>query len=754
MIQQQEMPDSRRPNEHQAATAADAADHGAGFALAAISDALRDVTAAPPGAVYQARLEPSGLLRFTWLSAAMAELLEVPVDELLQDASRAITLIHPDDLPRYEQSVRRSAELLEPWHYECRIRTPGGRVKHIRGQSNPMRCEDGAVQWIGVLVDITALRETERALRDSERRLSAALDAVDIGTFEILFSEKRLDLSRRAAALLGVADTTHDFPGDSIAAAIVAEDRQGVIDEARAAFADRRQFSIEFRVASAGSAARWLRARGSMVVDNTGNFDRAMGAIEDISLEKATESRIRGEHSALEQAARVHAGELALAASRIDEQRRERDRAIEQLRESEARLHSILDHSPAVVFVKDADGRYLMVNIQFERIFNIRRDWLIGRTDYDLFSRDMAETLRSNDRLVIESGRALEIEETVQQVDGSHTYISIKFPLRRADGTTYAMCGIATDISDRKRAEAELAQHRANLEQLVEARTRELDESRRQLRQSERLASLGTLAAGVAHEINNPIGAIRMTAELALSDGKLHQPLREALQAIIADTDRCSTIIRGILRFSRVSDAAKSTLELNDLIRQSTHLIDRASLERSVICRVELCRQPLTLIGNRTELEQVVVNLVRNAAQASPPRSTIVARTSRDGDAALLVVEDKGHGMSEHVRQHLFDPFFTTREAHGGTGLGLSIVHGIVTEHGGSVTVSSKEGFGSTFTVRLPLHAVQSESLRGRSAGSSATDTPRSKPRRAAQPKRTARVKTTSPRKRRPRGKG
>lgn len=768
---------------------------------------LLDVSSNLPGAVYQARVEADGRRRFTWMSASIGELLDISADELLENADRLVKSIHADDRASFEASVLQSATTLEPWLCEWRHISPmGGAVRHIRGQSVPTRFDDGAIQWNGILVDITALKQTEHELRSGREQLRRALDAAALGPFEIDTSLARVTLSTRAARLLGLSPHATECAPIEALAHVSADEQTHVLKDLAQAMGSRREFAIEFRRVD-GNTARWLRARGSIVLDAGGTSDRALGVLEDITAYKSRELAVSDAQHGLQQA----------------------------FLESEERLRQILDRSTAVVFVKDLDYRYLFVNAKFEEIFAIRADWLIGKTDYELFDKVGADALRANDRIVMEGGEALEFEEVVPQVDGPHTYISNKFPLRRTDGKIYAMCGVATDISDRKRDEEtlreserfirsvtqaipdivyifdlqdrrciyvnkhveqiigfsaaeigtmgddliadlvhpedlpkipeiisrwqhatdesvfehesrvhsrtegwrwlhmremsflrdeqgavkqvvgiardvtelkryedELERNRQLLEERVEHRTRELEASRRQLRQSERLASLGTLAAGVAHEINNPMGAIRVNAEIALTRRDLPDAVRELLSSIVADTDRCSNIIRGILKFARTAETAKSTIDLNALVRDTAHLLTRAAHGSSVEVVLELWGAPVTILGNATELEQVLVNLVRNAAEASRIGQRVFVHVGDDDRGPHLRVRDQGIGMTDDVRRRLFDPFFTTPESKGGTGLGLSIVHGIVVEHGGTIDVATTPGSGSTFTVYFP----------------------------------------------------
>ena len=264
----------------------------------------------------------------------------------------------------------------------------------------------------------------------------------------------------------------------------------------------------------------------------------------------------------------------------------------------------------------------------------------------------------------------------------------------------------AVDISDRKRAEQELATYRDQLEHLVSERTQDLENSLESLRRAERLASIGTLAAGVAHQINNPVGAIRAASQFALicedSPDAVSQ-YREALETCVQQADRCGQIVRNILQFSRGEEGERSQEDLRLLVSRSCKLVSNYAQEREV--RIEAVEQEeeVMVFVNSLEIEQVLVNVLRNAIEAGDKGSPIQVRTQSSDTEALVDICDEGPGIPAEHAPYLFDPFYTTRLHHGGTGLGLSVAHGIVTAHGGSINANIETKNGTTIQIRLPL---------------------------------------------------
>jgi len=226
--------------------------------------------------------------------------------------------------------------------------------------------------------------------------------------------------------------------------------------------------------------------------------------------------------------------------------------------------------------------------------------------------------------------------------------------------------------------------------------------ARRQIGQSEKLASIGRLAAGVAHEINNPLTGVLTFAHLLREKPNMDDQDRQDLDLIIHETSRAAEIVRGLLDFARERPALKEPLDLNDVVRRTMRLIrNQKSFERIVI--QEELRDVLPAVeGDRNQLQQVFLNLSLNACEAMPNGGTLTITTVADGDRVQVRMHDTGCGISpEHLPQ-IFEPFFTTKPVGKGTGLGLSVSYGIVEQHGGALEVETEEGKGSTFIIRLP----------------------------------------------------
>jgi two-component system NtrC family sensor kinase len=251
-------------------------------------------------------------------------------------------------------------------------------------------------------------------------------------------------------------------------------------------------------------------------------------------------------------------------------------------------------------------------------------------------------------------------------------------------------------------AQEDLTQWGKTLERRVEERTRELRETQDQLVVSEKLASLGKMAAGVAHEINNPLTSILLNTHLLLErpgGGEVEQTLN-----LIADeTMRCAGIVNGLLEFARLTPSRAVPTDINDVVDRTVLLLEKQALVRNIRIERILDRSLPAIEVDKNKIQQVFSNLAINACEAMPKGGTlvIVSLMSRDGTHIEITFTDTGVGISKENIPRLFDPFFTTKSF--GTGLGLAVSYGIIRQRGGTILVRSDVGRGAVFTVRIPL---------------------------------------------------
>lgn len=254
-----------------------------------------------------------------------------------------------------------------------------------------------------------------------------------------------------------------------------------------------------------------------------------------------------------------------------------------------------------------------------------------------------------------------------------------------------------------KQANTKLVQWGKTLEKRVEERTKELRETQDFLIQSEKMASLGKMAAGVAHEINNPLTSILLQTHLMLEETEKDHKFFESLKLIADETSRCTHIVKGLLEFSRQSPPQKKYASVNDILRRTVTLLKNQAAFQNITIIEDLNDNIPGLKLDQNKIQQVFWNFMVNAAEAMPEggRLTIASKFSSDNKFVEILFMDTGTGISKENQAKLFDPFFTTKSS--GTGLGLAISYGIIKQHRGHISVDSRPGKGTVFTVKLPL---------------------------------------------------
>jgi len=225
-----------------------------------------------------------------------------------------------------------------------------------------------------------------------------------------------------------------------------------------------------------------------------------------------------------------------------------------------------------------------------------------------------------------------------------------------------------------------------------------------QLRHADRLATIGVLAAGIAHELNEPLSRILGFAQLAQKLPELPPAAQRDLSRIVDASLHAREIVQKLLAFGRGAPAQAVDCDMDQLAAGALDFLDPRCRSAGIEVRRELARRKLFVRADPTELRQVIVNLVVNALHAMPGGGRLTVRVEERDESCLLTVEDTGVGMTPEVLERIFIPFFTTKDGSRGTGLGLPLVHGIVTSLGGTISVQSKVGSGSRFSVQLPLH--------------------------------------------------
>jgi signal transduction histidine kinase len=244
-----------------------------------------------------------------------------------------------------------------------------------------------------------------------------------------------------------------------------------------------------------------------------------------------------------------------------------------------------------------------------------------------------------------------------------------------------------------------------DLAMIIERRQSQMEKLllQEQLRHADRLATIGQLAAGVAHELNEPLGSILGFAQLATKIPDLPAPVETDLKKIINASLHAREVIKKLMVFARQMPPQKTPVNLNQVAEEGLYFLEARCAKSGIEVVRSYAEHLPEIIADPSQLHQVLINLVVNALQAMPEGGKLTIKTERLDGHVALIVEDTGVGMAPDILRKIFVPFFTTKDIHEGTGLGLSVVHGIVTSHGGTISVESKPGVGTRFGVELPV---------------------------------------------------
>jgi two-component system cell cycle sensor histidine kinase/response regulator CckA len=362
----------------------------------------------------------------------------------------------------------------------------------------------------------------------------------------------------------------------------------------------------------------------------------------------------------------------------------ERWRAAARLEESERRYRSLFDNHPDAVFSLDTSGRFVSVNPACVTTSGYRADELEGRSFAMIISPEFSAASGEHFAAAL-TGRSQHNEIAIRHKSGRRVEIDVTTVPVVIGGTVVGMFGIAKDLTTRRELEA-------------------------QLRQAQKMEAVGQLAGGIAHDFNNLLAAITGYAELLRADITPDDERRADVDEILKAARRAAGLTRQLLAFSRKQVLQPEALDLNELVREVA-----AMLRPLLGASLQLVAQPAPLaapvLADRTQIEQMLMNLALNARDAMPQggRLTmevqVVAPPPGGRAMATLLVTDTGVGMSPEVQSRAFEPFFTTKPVGQGTGLGLATVHGIVQQSGGTVSLTSELGMGTTVGVSLPLDA-------------------------------------------------
>ncbi len=514
------------------------------------------------------------------------------------------------------------------------------------------------------VTDWVRIREEEQRLaaelRDREQHFSALFDQLSLGIVVIEESGRILDCNRAVTSILGFE--RHELIGKLILHRTHPDDRTRDLALWEELLEGKRNsYTIEKRYFHKDGHIVYGRMTCSAVRDEHGKITFLVRLIEDISAQRNAEA-------AVETSRRL--------------------------------LQDIINQIPALIFVKDIEGRYLIVNERLARFSGYQPEAMIGKCDDELFAPALADYYRAFDREVILHRRPIQRDDDRWTADGLTSYTTIKFPLFDHEGTMYGIAGVSIDVTERRRMERE----RERIEQ--------------QLRETQRLESLGLMAGGIAHDFNNLLVGVLGNVSLALNEIPEDHTVYPLLTQIEQAALRATELTGQLLTYTGRHQLEMQRLDLKQVVEEMQTLL-RSLLPRRIEIIVQSSPTPLPINGNVAQIRQILLNLAINGAEAisGTGKVTIITQPcelSADdmanmqigsdqppGHYAALIVQDTGHGMDEITKARIFDPFFSTKFT--GRGLGLAAVNGIVRSHRAALTINTAPNQGTTFSVFFPI---------------------------------------------------
>jgi len=507
--------------------------------------------------------------------------------------------------------------------------------------------------------EITERKQVEEALLENKTRLDLALRSAHMGVWSLDIINNKRYFDEQVCHLLGINPATFNGTQGEFFDVVHPDDKDAIREAYSRTIGRDAMYEVEYRVVWSDRSVHYLSARGKLVRDDMGQPARINGIIWDITDHKQAE---------------------------------------EEIRRRDSKYKELVEHAQDGIFTITVQGQFLFANAKFCQMLGYTLDECLQRNILDTYPDDMCPI--GIQRLAdLECGKALRFERPMKRQDGGTVFVEA-IAWNDSDGNLQA---IVRDITERK----QMAEYQRELEE--------------RLQRAEKMEALGTLAGGVAHDLNNVLGIVVGYAEMLLDDANEKSLHRPSLVHIMDGGQRASAIVQDLLTLARRGVSSRQVLNLNKVIndcQKSPEFEKLYSYHADVKINTDLEADLLNISGSPVHLGKTLFNLVSNANEAMTKGGVITIRTAnqyidkpirgydqiREGDYVVLTVSDTGEGIPEANLNRIFEPFYTKKVmGRSGTGLGLAVVWGMVKDHNAYINVQSEEGKGSTFTLYFPV---------------------------------------------------
>src|SRR6266853_876775 len=659
--------------------------HAAHSRLTAL--AMKASSESPPHNDCEARLIVENMPGFAWSAGQDGKLRYVNqrfadyTGKRIEDFNRGPSVasfgrtdvLHPDDVADTLNAVSHSVATGDPYVVEHRVRRFDGTYRWFRVSAVRIRdLHSQEIGWYGMDIDIDDQKRTDDALRHSEQRLNRLIETLPAMVWRATPDGEPDYINSRLANYTGrgldgigrgpedLGRTLDDLVKLKVQNAMVHQDDLDAAAQAWGRAHETGALDLTARLRGADGSYRWFQARAEPMRDEAGRIVHWYGVAVDID---------------------------------------DRKRAEDALRKSEQELRSIVDALPQTIVVLGPDGTGLYANRPLLDYTGLTMEQLLtpdSRGNPVLFHPDDWARLQDERRQRLARSMPFEIEWRVRRKDGQYRWFLVQYhPLRDEQGRIFRWYAGGTDIDDRKRAEEALRATQAKLSR------------------ASKIATVSELAASIAHEISQPLAALVANGHaiqrwLSAEPPNLERAGRTA-ERVIRDGNAAAEVVNRIRALFKRTDLTRTPLDLNEVIREVNRLMTDEASTKGVRIEIDLADDMPPIWADRMQMQQVIVNLVRNGVEAmeseqSDPR-VLSIRSTRDGiNSVLIEIRDQGSGLEDVER--VFEPFFTTKET--GMGMGLAISRWIVEAHQGRVWATSNTPRGAVFSFTLPISSSTS----------------------------------------------